>query len=162
MSPLLLLFLLGVCAASGKDDVKKTLENSDQGFTKAVNSKDVEGIMKYYWNSPDLIAFYPDSEYKGYDAVKKSWEDFFKNAAEVHLTITDSHVKIVNNSTAYDWGHFEFSVRSLNPPDTMKAKGRFLEIWEKKEGKWVLTVDHASSPMPPPPPTSAMDSTKIR
>jgi hypothetical protein len=36
--------------------------------------------------------------------------------------------------------------------DPVTLEGRFLEVARKIGGKWYYVVDHASAPLPPPPP----------
>ena len=150
---LLLILLSGVqvSSASGKAEIKKALEAKDREFVKAFNNKDIASIMAYYWKSPQVVAFYPDSEYIGYEAVQKSWDNLFKQMVEISFDISDSHIAVVSDNTAYEWGHYIFNFKPKGATEMMKSRGRYLEIWEKKDGKWVLTVDHASNPIPPPP-----------
>jgi ketosteroid isomerase-like protein len=149
------LFLVAACAqlsfGAGKADIKKALEAKDKEFITAFNNKDVAGCMASYWKSPQLVAFYPDSEYMGYDAVQKSWQNLFNQMVEIKFDVTDSHLMVVSDNYAYEWGHFSFDFKPKGAPEMVKSKGRYLEVWEKKDGKWVLTVDHASSPLPAPP-----------
>ena len=152
MLSVLLVVIAGVqvSTASGKADIKKALEAKDREFVKAFNNKDIASIMASFWKSPQLVAFYPDSEYIGYEAVQKSWENLFNQMVEINFNLTDSHIAVVSDNTAYDWGHFTFDFKPKGATQTMKSKGRYLDIWEKKDGKWVITVDHASNPIPPP------------
>lgn len=140
-----------VSHGSGKADIKKALEARDRDFVKAVNAKDVASLMASYWNSPSLVAFFPDSEYHGYDAVRKSWDNLFNTMVEIRLDVSDSHITVVSDNTAVDWGHYSFDFKPKGATETVKSHGRYLLVWEKKDGRWVVTADHASLPIPPPP-----------
>jgi len=130
--------------------VKNAIEEQNKIFVDAFNKEDVAGVMSVYWNSPELVAYYPDGNYKGYESVKRSWESFFQSIEMKKFEVTEDHV-VVGRDFAYEYGTFELVFQVPGGP-VVEAPGRYLEIWEKKEGKWVLIVDHASSPLPPPPP----------
>jgi ketosteroid isomerase-like protein len=150
-----LFFLLAVTAqlslGAGKADIKKALEANDKEFVKAFNAKDVAGMMAHYWKSPELAVFWPDTEYTGYDALEKGVQNMFNQMVDVQFGISDAHVTVVSNSLAYDWGHYSFNFTPKGAPGMIKLKGRFSAVWEKKDGNWVLTVDHASVAIPAPP-----------
>jgi ketosteroid isomerase-like protein len=47
------------------------------GWAKALRAKDIEGVMSYY--APDILLFdlAPPLQYKGADAYRKNWEEWF-------------------------------------------------------------------------------------
>ena len=64
-------------AATSDDEAQiKTLEDS---FVAAVNTKDVDAIMKVYVPDASLVVFdvVPPRQYVGADAYRKDWQDFF-------------------------------------------------------------------------------------
>ena len=128
--------------------VEKAIESQDKTFERAFNSMNVSGVMSVYWESPDLVAMYPDNNYRGYDDVKQSWWDLFNKVEVKKFEFTESHIE-VNGDIAYEWGMFNFMFQPKDGPVT-GGPGRYLEIWKKVNKKWVIIVDHASSLMPPP------------
>jgi hypothetical protein len=58
----------------------------DQAWVKAANANDVEATVSLY--APDAVAYFPDGEFKGKDAIRKSWTDFYG-------TFTVKDVKVV-------------------------------------------------------------------
>jgi ketosteroid isomerase-like protein len=135
--------------------IKKAIEDMDMKFAEAVNKMDADGVAAPYWNSPELVTYYPDTlVLHGYDAVKKYWENVFATSDVKKFEFTEHHV-VATSHMASDWGMWTFTLKPKNAPSEITFTGRYSQTWEPKNGKWVITVDHASSPvLPPPPPTT--------
>ena len=123
--------------------VKQAIEAQDKIFEQSFNSMDVTGIMSVYWESPDLIAMYPDSNYRGYDDVKQSWWDMFNTVSVNKFKFVEHHID-VHDDFAYEWGTFNFTFQPKGGP-VAGGPGRYLQIWKKINKKWVIVADHASS-----------------
>jgi ketosteroid isomerase-like protein len=140
--------------------VKSAIEKMDAQFAEAFNKKDVDGVMAPYWNSPDLITFYPDTTLRGYDALKDSWQKTFAMVDVKNFEFTESHVDVGDNM-AYDWGLWTYSFQPKGGPEISMSNGRYLQVWAFKEGKWVVVADHASAPFSPPQPPAAPAAHKM-
>ncbi len=64
-----------------KVDLITSAEEIDSLFLVAFNNGDADAMMKLYWNSPELRAYFPtETQLNGYDAVKASYsKDFATN-----------------------------------------------------------------------------------
>jgi ketosteroid isomerase-like protein len=142
------LFLFGCRRHENPASVKKAIEAQDKIFEQAFNSMNVSGVMSVYWESPDLVAMYPDGNYRGYDDVKQSWWDLFNKVEVKKFEVTESHIEI-DNDVAYEWGMFNFTFQPKGGT-VIGGPGRYLEVWKKINNKWVIVADHASLPVPPP------------
>jgi ketosteroid isomerase-like protein len=132
-----------------KDQVRKSLEAQTAKFAEAFNKEDLDGVMAPYWNSPELVAMYPDGDYRGYAALRESWKKTFDGVTVKKFEITEQHFNITPHVVT-EWGMWSYAFQPTGGPDIM-LQGRYLLTWEEKDGKWVITVDHASCPLPPPP-----------
>jgi ketosteroid isomerase-like protein len=132
----------------------------DAQFAEAFNKKDVDGVMAPYWNSPELITFYPDTTLRGYDALKASWQTTFENVDVKKFEMTESHIE-VGEHMAYDWGFWTYVFQPKGGPEIAINNGRYLQVWAHKDGKWVIVVDHASAPLPPPQPQAVSATEKM-
>ena len=150
ITPLLLLF----AACEKQEDlcaIKNSINEMDTKFAESVMRKDVDGIASLYWNSPELMVYYPDTlVLRGYDAVRNYWQTFFAMNDVRNFGFMDHHVD-ATPQMAVDWGEWTFTVQPRGATSDITFSGRYLQTWEKKDGKWVIVVDHASSPLPPPP-----------
>lgn len=107
---------------------------------EAWNNGDIEQFMKGYWQT-DLLSFV------GKSGPTFSWSSTLSNykkaypdraaMGRLHFDIID--IRTISEKTAYMIGKF-----TLTRKDDMPS-GYFTLLWEKKEGKWVITSDHTSS-----------------
>jgi ketosteroid isomerase-like protein len=141
--------VVGCAKVEDSAAIKRSLEEKVGQFADAFNKQDIQGLMTDYWNSSDLAVYYPDGNYIGYDALKQSWQTFFQNVSVKKFAITELHTEVENN-TAYQWGTYDLSMQP-KAGEGISAPGRFTQVWRKLNGKWVIVIDHASVPLPPPP-----------
>ncbi len=115
------------------------------GWVKAVRAKDINGLMDYY--APDILLFdlAPPLEYRGTDANRQNWEDWFATfQGPVGYEIRDLSI------TAGDEVAF---CHSLNRIIGTRTDGEEIDVWvratvgfRKTDGKWKVTHEHASVP----------------
>ncbi len=140
------------CSSKGEDPEKMitAAKDLDKRFIEAYNDRDVDAIMDTYWNSPDLVSYTPGQlELKGWQNVKDVFTEEFANMPTFSLQITESNYQVAGN-VVIGWGKWKMTI---SPPgvEPMVIDGRYTDIKEERNGKWVYTFDHASAPMPPPP-----------
>ncbi len=154
-SLILLLVLPGCQSKMDTRAVREKISEQDKKFAAGFNNKDLDAVMSCYWNSPDLIGMFPDGTYRGYEGVKRSFRNMFDANEIIHFEVTESRL-IVTPAAVYEWGTFNFSFKPKGWAE-VSTTGRFLEVWEEKEGIWVITADHAS---PTPSSAAPADSTR--
>ena len=116
-----------------------------EDLAKALNAKDIEGVMSLY--APDLVSFdiVPPLWYVGADNKRRAWQEAFAAAPgpfayEVHdLDVTTL-------------GELAF-VHSLNHVNATLASGHITDLWlrwtacfRRIDGVWLVVHDHASVP----------------
>jgi len=119
----------------------------DQAWVKAVNANDLEATVALY--APDAVAFFPDGDFKGKEAIRKSWTDFF-----AMFTIKDARSEgtyETTGDTSVGWGAWSLTAVPKSGGEPIPMKGRATVVVKKIGGKWLYIVDHASVPLPPPP-----------
>jgi ketosteroid isomerase-like protein len=132
--------------------ITKAIDEMDKKFVESVNKMDADGAASIYWNSPNLVVYYPDTLVMyGHEALKTYWQTVFAMNDVKRFEFTDHHV-VATQHMASDWGQWSFTLQPKGAPSEITFTGRYSQTWEQKDGKWVVTVDHASSPLPPPPP----------
>lgn len=129
--------------------LKAAIGEMDGKFVQAFMNEDLDAMMALFWNSPDVVAFYPDGDFKGYDAVKESWKRSFDSSDTKNFAMTESHIEVMPHAVS-DWGMWTYTFQPKNGPE-MTMNGRYSQLWVEKNGKWVMTVQHASLVTPPPP-----------
>ena len=143
------------CTPAHKADIpaiKQQLENKTNQFVLAFNKQDINGLTADYWNNPDLPVYFPDGDYRGFDAMKQSWQTFFQHFSVERFALTELHTDVDSGGEmAYQNGKFDLVMQMKSNGQEIKAPGRFTQVWKNMNGTWVIVVDHASSPLPPPP-----------
>lgn len=121
----------------------------DQAWVKAMKANDLEATMALY--APDAVAYFPDGDFKGKQAIRKSWTDFL-----VAFTVKDASSEgtyETTGDTSLGWGYWSMTVVPKGGGDPIPMKGRATVVVKKIGGKWQYIVDHASVPLPTPPPS---------
>jgi len=117
------------------------------GWTKALRSKDLDGLMSHY--TEDIVVFDvpPPLRYDGAVAYKKNWADWFASfrAPVIGYEIRDLSI------TAGDDVAF---CRSLNRITGARTNGEDTDVWvratvcfRKIDGTWLVTHEHVSVPI---------------
>jgi uncharacterized protein (TIGR02246 family) len=125
-------------------DEAQIRERIDQ-WAKALRAKDINGVMSHY--APDIRLFdlAPPLEYRGADAYRKNWEEWFPSfQGPVGYEIRDLSI------TAGDDVAF---CHSLNRISGTRTNGEETDVWvratvgfRKIDGKWMVTHEHISVP----------------
>lgn len=107
--------------------------------------------MAGYWKSPDLVSISLDGMgLKGADAVKASWAEMFKTMPGAKLEFTAS-TNVAFGETVLGSGTWRITIPvETGAPQVME--GRYSDVKARRDGQWVLVMDHGSVPLPPPPP----------
>ena len=156
MRVLALLVLFLTLTVAGPSEAGKAtgaaaeIEAIDAKFVDAFNKKDIETIVALY--AVDATAMFPGPElwHSGTVAIRKSFTDFFATCDSPTLMVHHTQYKVSGN-LGYGVGLFDMSYKDTKTGEIMTSKGRASSVYEKRGGKWVYVVDHASVPMAPPP-----------
>ena len=129
--------------SKGTDEVQ--IRQLINGWAKALRTKDIDRVMSHY--APNILLFdlAPPLQYKGADAYRKNWEEWFASwqgpiGYEIHnLSIT------VGDEAAFS--------HSLNRISGTRTSGEKTDVWvratacrRKIKGKWLITHEHISVP----------------
>lgn len=122
----------------------------DAAFLEAFNAGDAAAISSLYWNSPDVVSFPPDAfQVRGFAAISEAYALAFTDSggAGVQLEFAESH-QIPAGDKVIGWGLWRMRV-AIPGADTLVLEGRYTDVKQEVDGKWVYILDHASVPMPP-------------
>ena len=127
----------------------------DDKFVEDFNKKDENALVSYY--AADAIVMDPGPELwiKGHDSIRKSLHEMLAGMDLVAFRIHDASYHVAG-SVGWGTGLWNMTVRDPKTHATEELAGRFSDIFERRGGKWVCVVDHASMPTPPPPPAAAI------
>jgi len=115
----------------------------DAAWVKAMKANDLAGVLACY--SPNAVMWVPDeSEANGAKAIHDSYADLLSKNTVTDATTSDTHYATVGNMSV-GWGHFSLTLAPKAGGAPVVMKGRFSDVVEKKGGRWVYLVDHASA-----------------
>jgi len=156
MRVLALLVLFLTLTVAGPSEAGKAtgaaaeIEAVDTKFVEAFNKEDVETVVALYAEDATVMMPGPELWHSGAAAIRKSFTDFFADCDSPALMLHHTQYKVSGN-VGYGLGLFDLSHKDAKTGEMMTAKGRWSSVFEKRGGKWVYVVDHASVPMAPPP-----------
>jgi uncharacterized protein (TIGR02246 family) len=123
------------------------LKAVDESFVQAFNKKDVDGVLACYADDAVVMDPGPGMMARGKDEIRKSYTALFGTPAGMALHLDDAHYRAVG-SLGYGYGLWTITMKDPEGKVT-EMKGRACDVFEKRGGKWVIIVDHASVPIPP-------------
>lgn len=118
-----------------------------QRWTKAFEAKDVDGVMAVYAPGDAVTAYdvVPPLQYKGADAYRKDYADFFAQAdGPLHVELRDSHIESGGGlAIAYGLERITGKLKSGQPLDIWV---RYTSAFKQIGGQWLDIHDHVSVP----------------
>lgn len=148
---LCVLLLLG-CQAGVVWAEENGTELIDRAWARAMLEGNLDGIMNCY--ADDATAWFPGSaDLYGSKAIRDSYAHLLADNKVKGVDFTDMHYVGGVGKRSAGWGLFSITLLPKAGGDPVVLKGRFTEVAEKRDGRWVYIVDHASAEPPPPAAT---------
>lgn len=145
MKNLLLLFSFllfvstNIHAQSKNDKIAADIRQVMNTQAAAWNAGDIDGFMRGYWNSPELVFVSGDNVTKGWqptlDRYKKNYDSRAKMGT---LTFSDLEVEVLSKTAAKVLGSWSLAREADNP------KGKFTLIFRRFKDGWRIVHDHTS------------------
>jgi len=133
-------------AATSNDEAE--IRALEEKFTVAFNAGDIDAIMKNYVQDESLVVFdvVPRKEYRGADAYRKDWQDFFSHfKGTPKITITDLGITVDGNVG------FSHSIQHIVGTDIqghpVDRTVRVTDGYRKIGGSWLIALEHISVPV---------------
>jgi uncharacterized protein (TIGR02246 family) len=138
---------VGFVAATPAFAAGGTESGMDAAWVKAMKANDLDGLVKLY--AKDAVAWFPGSPMlKGEKDIRGAYEGLLKANTVKDAAITPvGHKKA--GSAITGWGTWSLTLQPKSGGDASTMTGRYMDMVEKRDGKWLLVVDHASADPPP-------------
>lgn len=146
--------LLAACAAlafaatpvrAGEHDPRAAFEAGSDAWISAYNAGDPEPMLALY--AEDAVVFPPGhGAVQGHAALRDFLVSEMAASKEAGLRFTIAHTG-GGSSGDLGWHSGTFAVIAAGG-DTM-GTGKFLEIWERRDGKWLMIRDAWNTDAPP-------------
>jgi ketosteroid isomerase-like protein len=129
-------------------DVQGAVAALEDSFAQAVRAKDLDGIMKHYTVSENLVVFdvIPPREYTGWKAYKENWRGFLAQCK-------DSPKLEISDLETYGGGRFAYShsIWHLSYTNQQDKKVdlilRVTDGYANFSGQWLIAHEHISVPV---------------
>src|SRR5262245_42829913 len=115
----------------------------DAAWEKAIEANDLEAVVDCY--ASDAVAWLPDSpELKGAEAIRQSYKDLLAANTIKDASFSETHYTTVGERSV-GWGRISITLVPKGSDKSVVVMGRFTEVAERRSGRWVYVVDHASA-----------------
>ena len=115
----------------------------DAAWVKAMKANDLEAVMKCY--APDAVAWLPDMrEARGEQAIRAAYQAVLSKNTVKDAALTEAKYKTAGNMSV-GWGKYTLTLVPKAGGNPTVMTGRYNEVAERRGGRWVYIVDHASA-----------------
>jgi uncharacterized protein (TIGR02246 family) len=120
----------------------------DAAWIAAVKANDIDAVMKCY--APDAIMWLPNAPTaRGAKAIRASYEGLLSANTVKDASLSEVTYRTLGKASVA-WGKFSLTLAPKAGGDPVVMTGRFTEVAERRAGRWVYVVDHASAEPAPP------------
>ncbi len=134
----ILLFAASVSAQSKNERIAAEIRKVMDAQVAAWNAGDIDGFMRGYWNSPDLI-FVSTTVTRGWQPTIDRYKARYDSRAKMGtLAFTDLEFNVLSKDSAAVLGSWALAREADNP------KGKFTLIFRKFKDGWKIVHDHTS------------------
>jgi len=120
------------------DEIKHVLNIQQDAW----NHEDLEGFMKWYWNSPDLTFFSGAKENRGWQTTLDHYRATYASPGHEmgKLEFSNLRIEMLGPEAAFVRGEFH-----LTMPDGKTPHGLFTLVFRKFPDDWKIVHDHTSA-----------------
>ena len=141
LSSVFLLLAVNLFAQNTKSDsrIETDIRKVMNAQTVAWNQGDIDGFMKGYWNSPELVFVSGDNVTKGWQPTTDRYKKNYDTKAKMGvLTFSDLQINVLSKDSAVVLGSWALAREKDNP------HGKFTLIFRKFRDGWKIVHDHTS------------------
>jgi len=125
------------------------LKGVDEAWIRAVKAGNVDAVVALY--APDAVLYPPDAmEARGTAAIRASYESMLGAVVVNEASIDSQYQTSGDVSVGFGKATLTMTPKAGGSPQVMSV--RVTAVARRIGGKWLYMVDHASVPLPPPPP----------
>jgi len=114
----------------------------DRQLCDAMGRKDLDAVMRCFWDSPDLVAVIGGAVQKGPRAVRSGIKQIFDQNQSVSLEVNDvTYLRSGDGVIGVGTATFD-----LTPADGQRhlMVERWSDLRRKIDGRWVYVLDHTT------------------
>lgn len=129
------------------DDAEKSIRASVKAMMAGIAAGDADRAVAMYASDG---SFMPPNEpaAKGIDAIRK-WFGGMLSAGKVNLAINIDDV-LASGDLAVERGTWELNLLPTGATTAVTDHGKYIVVWQKRDGKWLAVNDIFNSDVPLP------------
>ena len=115
----------------------------DSSWIKAMKANDLEAVLKTY--AADAVAWLPEvKEARGEKEIRSAFEGLLSANTVKEVVLSETGYRTIGK-VSVGWGRFSLTLEPKSGGNPVVMTGRYTDIAERRGGRWVYVVDHASA-----------------
>jgi uncharacterized protein (TIGR02246 family) len=115
----------------------------DSSWLKAMKANDLEAVLKTY--AADAVVWLPGiKEARGEKEIRSAFEGLLSANTVKEVVLSDTGYRTMGK-VSVGWGRFSLTLAPKAGGSPVVMTGRYTDIVERRGGRWVYIVDHASA-----------------
>ena len=115
----------------------------DSSWIKAMRANDLEAVLKTY--AADAVVWLPEiKEARGEKEIRSAFEGLLSANTVKEVVLSETGYRTIGKVSA-GWGRFSLTLAPKSGGTPVVMTGRYTDIAERRGGRWVYIVDHASA-----------------
>ena len=115
----------------------------DSSWIKAMKANDLEAVLKTY--APDAVVWLPQvKEARGEKEIRSAYEGLLSANTVKEVVLSETGYRTMGQ-VSVGWGRFSLTLAPKSGGSPVVMMGRYTDIAERRGGRWVYIVDHASA-----------------
>ncbi len=121
-------------------DVAKVIEQEDRAFEQAVNSGDLEAVVRSYEPNAVLV-LEPSQVFRGRDEIRRAFGTFMEMEPKFQLNRRSLH-----HAEDIALGVYDLTLDGKGPAGSpVSLKGQAAVVFRRRaDGRWLLLIDNAT------------------
>lgn len=152
------LLALAACERKAAVDtaaIEEEIRRGGRDVAAAYNSGDIDAVVAKF--APDAVFMPPQSEAtSGGEAVRELWTEGSEAIREAGLSVVIDDGDSVNASADIGWLAGKYHYRNASGQD--EPGGYYLQVWENRDGTWLIARMIWTESQPPPAPAPATEA----
>jgi ketosteroid isomerase-like protein len=108
-----------------------------------MKANDLEAVLKTY--APDAVVWLPEvKEARGEKEIRSAFEGLLSANTIKEVVLSETGYRTMGK-VSVGWGRFSLTLAPKSGGSPVVMVGRYTDIAERRGGRWVYVVDHASA-----------------
>ena len=145
---ILFALLLLPSTSLGQSADEQQIRDLEQQWADAAEERNLDAIVNLFAEDGRIMP--PNAEAAmGRDSVRETWQAIL-DLPELDFSFEPTDVNVAESGDmAYVIGTYRLTFQSEGQEEPTQDSGKYVDIWEKVDGEWKVTVEMYNSNLPP-------------